>query len=69
MGISYKEIALLELEFDKQCEERGVEWVSEDVRQESLNDFISQYEEGNDQPEVLLLGYGLATKLLNSINF
>ena len=58
MDISYGEIAVLGHEFDKQCEELGIEWIDEDVKEECFNDFISQYEDGNDEPEVRLLGYG-----------
>jgi hypothetical protein len=62
MGTSYEEIALLEQEFDRQCEERGIRWLSEEVRQESLNEFILEYEYGNEKPEVMLLDYGYYIK-------
>lgn len=58
MGTSYGELAVLEQEFDRQCKKLGVRWVNEEVRLECLNDFINQYEEGNNDPEVMLCGYG-----------
>lgn len=57
MGISYGELSELEKDFEKQCDELGIEWVDDDVRTECLTDFISQYENGNC-PIVMLCGYG-----------
>ena len=53
-GISYGELAALEVEFDKQCEQQHVQWTDEEVRQEALNTFISDYEEGDDEPQITL---------------
>ena len=58
MGICYEEIAMLEQEFERQCKRLGITWLDEEVRNESLNDFIGQYEDGEKDPQVLLNGYG-----------
>ena len=57
-GISYGELAALEVEFNKQCEQQHVQWTDEEVRQEALMTFISDYEEGDDDPQITLCGYG-----------
>lgn len=57
-GISYGEIAALEEEFNKQCLTKHIDWTDEEVRQEALNQFISDYEDGDEDPQVLLNGYG-----------
>lgn len=55
--VSYSEIFALESEFDRQCQEKKIVWTDEDVRQEALSQFISDYENG-EEPQVLLCGYG-----------
>ena len=57
-SVSYSQLEALELEFKNQCKERGIKWTEDDVRLEALNQFIIDYAEGDDDPEVLLCGYG-----------
>ena len=57
-GISYGEITTLEAEFNKQCVEQKIRWTDDEVRQEALVQFINDYENGDDDPKVTLLGYG-----------
>ena len=57
-GLSYGELTVLEDEFNVACAAEGIVWTDADVRSECLQDFISQYEEGEDFPSVRLLGYG-----------
>lgn len=63
--ISYGEIAYLQTEFNRQCEKLGVVWDDMEVKQEALNEFIRDYEDGNDNPEVILCGYGYAVNKMN----
>lgn len=51
----------LEKEFNMQCEALGVSWYDEDVRQESLKEFITDYQNGQKTPKVRLCGYGYRT--------
>ena len=57
-NVSYGELEALELEFKNQCKQMGVKWVNEETRIEALNQFVLDYLEGDDDPEVLLCGYG-----------
>ena len=56
--VSYGELAALEVEFNNQCRDKHIEWTDEEVRQEALNQFIIDYQEGDEDPQVLLNGYG-----------
>lgn len=56
--MSYSMLAKLEVMFNEQCKKRNVKWTDKDVRYECLLDFQGQYVSGEDNPEVLLLGYG-----------
>lgn len=58
LNLSYGEIAALEFEFNNQCKKMGIRWVDEDVKMEALNQFIADYEDGDADPQVMLLGYG-----------
>lgn len=49
-NVSYGEIIALENEFDAQAD--GIEFESEDARDECLSDFIQQYIDGDDNPEI-----------------
>ena len=62
MGISYGEIVALKQEFDKQCEEMKIEWVSDEVKQQAFDEFVSDYEDGNEEPKVMFCGYGYEKK-------
>lgn len=55
---SYGELVDLEERFDRQCNEMGITWTDDEIRNEAYLDFCSQYEDGNDNPEVNLCGYG-----------
>lgn len=55
---SYGELVWLSEQFDKQCEELGVEWTDEEVKEQAYLDFCGQWISGEDNPEVLLCGYG-----------
>ena len=57
MAVSYGEIAALQNDFDKQCEELGVAWTDDEVRNEAFCEFVTDYEDG-EEPEVRLCGYG-----------
>jgi len=58
MGISYGEIIKLETMFNEQCDSNGVVWTDDEVRDEALSQFICDYENGVEEPQVLLCGYG-----------
>ena len=53
--ISYGELAKLEAAFQSQVTNRGIYFLDSDYRDECLNDFILQYQEGNDKPRIRLL--------------
>jgi hypothetical protein len=55
---SYGELAMLSDMFEQQCGELGVEWTDLEVKDEAYLDFCSQWIYGNDNPEVILCGYG-----------
>ena len=59
---SYGELSMLSDMFEKQCEELGVEWTDEEVKDECYLDFCGQWICGEDNPEVLLCGYGYEQK-------
>lgn len=52
--ISYGELVALEVEFNKQVQEQGVTFHDDEYHQEALNDFIQQYQDGNDNPQLVL---------------
>lgn len=54
-SVSYGELACLENLFDEQLRDMKVALADEEYRTEALNDFIDQYIQGNDNPEVRLL--------------
>lgn len=56
--VSYGELHELEKEFKKQCDDLGVVWIDTDVREETFMDFVSQYQDGDDDPQILLNNYG-----------
>lgn len=66
--ISYGELAELGNLFEKQLLEKGITLCDDEYRQEALFDFIDQYQNGNDNPELRLLyperqiGMGSAVK-------
>lgn len=53
--VSYGELAALDEEFDRQVNERGITFPDEEVEQECLFDFVQQYIDGNDNPEIQVL--------------
>ena len=53
--LSYGEIAELNLWFDKYLRENGITLLDDDYYTEAFMDYQSQYEDGNDNPEVNLL--------------
>ena len=55
---SYGELAMLTDMFEQQCTDNGVVWTDLEVKVEAYLDFCSQWIEGDDNPEVLLCGYG-----------
>lgn len=55
---SYGEMVMLSDMFEKQCIDLGIVWTDMDVKDEAYCDFCLQWEEGDDEPEVLLCGYG-----------
>ena len=57
-GISYGELVALEQEFNKQCIQKQIKWTDDEVRTEALIQFQNDYENGDEDPQVLLLGYG-----------
>lgn len=56
--ISYGEIAELTNVFDEQCKELGIVWIDEEVEEQAFGQFVSDYENGDENPQVLLCGYG-----------
>ena len=52
---SYGELAWLGEQFDQQLKEKSVMLCDEDYRSEAFMDFVSQYEDGVDNPTVNLL--------------
>ncbi len=50
--ISYGELAALEQLFDEQVEEFNVSFECEEERQDALFDFVQQYIDGNDDPQI-----------------
>lgn len=58
MALSFGEILALQDEFESQCTAMGVVWTDKEVEGEALNQFISDYEDGNEDPKVMLCGYG-----------
>lgn len=57
-NVSYGELVMLEDKFNSQCKKKGIKWVNEETRIEALNQFEMDYMEGNDNPELMLCGYG-----------
>jgi hypothetical protein len=49
-NVSYGEIIALENEFDAQAD--GIEFESDEARDECLSDFIQQYIDVNDNPKI-----------------
>ena len=54
-SVSYGELAMLEYLFGRQMLNLKLDFADEEYRAEALNDFIDQYVNGNDNPEVRLL--------------
>lgn len=50
--ISYGEIVALQQEFETQLDEHGVIFNDDDDYDEALNDFIQQYMDGDDDPQI-----------------
>lgn len=73
--ISYGELAELGDLFEKQLLEKGITLCDDEYRQEALLDFIDQYQNGNDKPEVNLhyphrqIGYGSIVKFKDLPHF
>lgn len=59
--MTFLELAILQEHFDEMCDNIGIVWTDEDVKSEALNQFIVDYEEGIENPEVRLCGYGYVT--------
>lgn len=57
-GISYGELSELSDLFEGRCEQLGIIWTDLDVRDEAYLDFCSQWEDGIEEPELRLCGYG-----------
>ena len=53
--VSYGELAVLGQLFEQQLLSKGVTLCDDDYRTEALMDFVSQYEDGNDNPQLNLL--------------
>lgn len=53
--VSYGELAWLGYEFEQKLKAEGITLCDDDYRTEALMDFVSQYEDGNDEPELNLL--------------
>ena len=53
--VSYGELAWLGYEFERKLKESGITLCDDDYATEALMDFTSQYEDGNDKPELNLL--------------
>ena len=53
--VSYGELAWLGYEFEQKLKAKGITLCDDDYRTEALMDFVSQYEDGNDEPELNLL--------------
>ena len=53
--VSYSELAWLGYEFERQLKEAGITLCDDDYSTEAFMDFTSQYEDGNDKPELNLL--------------
>lgn len=56
--VSYGEMSALSDEFEKQCEKLGICWTDEDVMGEAFCSFVNDYQNGDDDPQVILCGYG-----------
>ena len=73
--ISYGEVAELGNQFDKQLLEKGITLCDDEYYTEALLDFIDQYQNGNDKPEVNLhyphrqIGYGSIVKFKDLPHF
>lgn len=59
---SYGELSMLSDMFEQRCDELGVEWTDLEVKDEAYLDFCGQWISGEDNPEVLLCGYGYEQK-------
>lgn len=55
---SYGELSMLSDMFEQQSEEKGINWTDLDVKDEAYLDFCGQWISGEDNPEILLCGYG-----------
>ena len=53
--VSYGELAWLGQDFEHKLMKQGVTLCDEDYKTEAFMDFVSQYEDGNDSPELNLL--------------
>lgn len=54
----YGELAMLSDMFEKQCDDKGIFWTDLEAKDEAYLDFCSQWISGEDNPEILLCGYG-----------
>ena len=55
---SYGELVMLSDMFEKQSEEKAINWTDLEVKDEAYQDFCVQWITGEDNPEILLCGYG-----------
>ena len=55
--VSYGELVELENLFNEKVKEHHIDFESDEERQESLFDFIQQYINGNDAPEIDYIEY------------
>lgn len=53
--VSYSELAWLGQDFETKLMKQGVTLCDDDYNTEAFLDFVSQYEDGNDEPELNLL--------------
>ena len=52
------EIVMLSDMFEKQGDEKGIKWTDMDIKNEAYMDFFAQWIAGDNNPQILLCGYG-----------
>lgn len=52
------EMAMLSDMFEKQSNEKGIKWTDMGVKNEAYMDFCAQWIAGDNNPEIMLCGYG-----------